>query len=116
MKAAFAALVAPEPVAQRLECGDDQIRVGPGRQADRDVQDRLGGQSGHGGGADVLDGDGVVAPNFFERRVSAYQVAVPGEVNLEEAFCAGRRAGPTPSPGSPRWGVRPRRHLDQAPG
>lgn len=24
--------------------------------------------------------------NFFERRVSAYQVAVPGEVNLEEAF------------------------------
>ena len=25
-------------------------------------------------------------PNFFERRLSAYQVAVPGEVNLEEAF------------------------------
>jgi ribonucleoside-diphosphate reductase beta chain len=24
--------------------------------------------------------------NFFERRVSAYQVAVPGDVNLKEPF------------------------------
>jgi hypothetical protein len=56
-QAALVALVAPEPGTQRLEESDDPGRVDAGRQADCNVKDRFGGQSGDGGGADVFDGD-----------------------------------------------------------
>jgi hypothetical protein len=46
-QAAVTAFGAAEPAAERLERGDGPFGVGTGRQADGDVQDRLGGQSGY---------------------------------------------------------------------
>jgi hypothetical protein len=48
-------------VAERADGGDARVGGRHVAQADDHVDDRLGGQAGDGGGADVLDGDGGVA-------------------------------------------------------
>ena len=73
-----AALVPAELGIQRMQCGDDPTQISAGHKVDRDIQDRLGLQSGDGRGADMLDGDHQLPEGGLQLAASRWNA--PGQL------------------------------------
>jgi hypothetical protein len=91
--------VAAGQVAGPLEGGRQPVRLGQAGDGDLQVDDVLGGQAGHGGGADVVDAAGGLAEVVAQLRRQPLELVGPGRVVVHDhdgghAGSVGPRARP----------------------
>ena len=79
------ALVTTELVAQPLDGRDSLVRVSGGCEADGKIQDRLGHESGHGGSADMFDGDGPFPERSTQLGRESLERCWPSGVAVDQA-------------------------------